>query len=93
MKSWIFAILAAAATVASAADWPGYLGPNRNGITTGSVSTGTPRTVWKANVGKGCSAFAVAKGKAITLGNDGKHNLWCRRPACLVQPRRPHHKL
>jgi outer membrane protein assembly factor BamB len=34
--------------------------------------------LWKASVGKGFSSFAVAGGKAVTMGNaDGADTVWC----------------
>ena len=59
---------------ADAADWPGWRGADRNGI---SVETNlnwkwtekTPKTVWKTSVGIGFSSFSVADGRAYTLGN------------------------
>ncbi len=54
------------------ADWPNWLGPNRNGS---SPETGLlvdwpkdgPKVLWKAPGGEGYSAVVVAKGKAVTL--------------------------
>jgi outer membrane protein assembly factor BamB len=60
---------------APADDWPCWRGPARNGI---SAEAGWldrwpaegPRVLWKAAVGTGFSTFAVAGGRAFTLGND-----------------------
>ena len=61
-----------------AADWPQWLGPNRNGS---SPETGLltkwpkdgPKVVWKVDGGEGYSSVAVANGRAITLiQRDGK---------------------
>lgn len=57
---------------ALAADWPQWLGPNRNGS---SPETGlnldwqakAPKVLWKVPGGKGFSSFAVAGGRAYTL--------------------------
>lgn len=59
-----------------AGDWPCWRGPFRNGISpeTGLNwfwGEGGPKVLWKASVGKGFSAFAVAGGRAYTLGNAG----------------------
>ncbi|MEN6575838.1 MAG: PQQ-binding-like beta-propeller repeat protein, partial [Phycisphaerales bacterium] len=59
---------------AGAADWPGWRGPARNGI---SPETGLnwewpasgPKVLWKGSVGTGFSCIAVAGGRAYTLGN------------------------
>lgn len=66
------------ATVASAADWPTFLGPNRDGC---SADTGLlkqwpkdgPALLWKnEKVGPGWSSVAIAGGFAYTTGNDGE---------------------
>jgi outer membrane protein assembly factor BamB len=87
----------------SAADWPCWRGPERNGI---SPETGLnwnwgeqgPAVLWRASLGKGFSAFAVADGRAYTLGNrddvdtvfcldavTGKE-LWRHSYACPLDP-------
>ncbi|MBL9118079.1 MAG: PQQ-binding-like beta-propeller repeat protein [Verrucomicrobiaceae bacterium] len=57
----------------SAADWPHWRGISRTGITDEKVSTtwpsDGPKRLWSGNVGVGFSGFAVAGGKAITIGN------------------------
>lgn len=65
------AVVIVAASVATAADWPQYRGPNANGTTTETVqktwpATG-PRQIWKTPVNAGFSSFAVGGGKAFTL--------------------------
>ncbi len=72
------AVTVALAAVAPAADWPHWLGPNRNGsspetgLRTTWPSTG-PKVLWKAKGGDGYSSVAVADGRAITLAQrDGK---------------------
>jgi outer membrane protein assembly factor BamB len=55
-----------------AADWPQWLGPNRNGS---SPETGLltkwpkegPKVLWKVDGGEGYSSIAVANGRAFTL--------------------------
>lgn len=55
--------------------WPSWRGPERNGISRETAwtwrwaGTNGPSVVWRASVGKGFSSFAVADGKAYTLGN------------------------
>ncbi|HOW66218.1 MAG TPA: PQQ-like beta-propeller repeat protein [Candidatus Paceibacterota bacterium] len=57
-----------------AADWPGWRGPSRNGISTETrlnwtwPSTG-PKALWGSSVGKGYSSLAVAAGRVYTMGN------------------------
>jgi outer membrane protein assembly factor BamB len=61
------------AGVAVAADWPCWNGPDQNNISKEAFSTTWPaegpKSLWKAEVGIGFSSFAVAGGKAYTLGN------------------------
>jgi len=66
----IIAVLGA--SQAGAADWPHWLGPNRNGS---SPETGLlvnwpakgPKVLWKVPGGEGFSSIAVADGRAITI--------------------------
>lgn len=98
----IAAVVGVAGT-AAAADWPCWRGPERNGISreAGAVSAwsgGAPSVRWRAAVGKGFSAFAVAEGRAVTVGNTGGTDvvscfeattgrlLWQHRYACEPQP-------
>jgi outer membrane protein assembly factor BamB len=58
--------------VVLAADWPGWLGPKRDGASgeTGLLTTWPstgPKVLWQAKGGDGYSSIAVADGKAITL--------------------------
>jgi outer membrane protein assembly factor BamB len=73
----------AALDVAQAADWPCWRGPERNGrsaekgLAWDSGTNGLP-VLWRAEVGKGFSGFAVADGRAVTMGNtDGTDTVWC----------------
>ena len=68
------ATLTLSLTVATAADWPNYRGPNHDGISkeTGWTTTWPadgPKALWKAKVGMGFSSVVVAKGRAYTQGN------------------------
>ncbi len=62
---------------ASAADWPQWRGPNRDGISseTGllpSWPAGGPRTVWRTNgLGEGYSSLAIVNGRIYTQGQRG----------------------
>ncbi len=62
---------------ASAADWPQWRGPNRDGISgeTGLLAiwpAGGPPVVWKTTgLGEGYSSPAIAKGRAYTQGQRG----------------------
>lgn len=69
-----FGALLAFGPLVSAGDWPCWRGPTHDGT---SPETGLnwsweatgPRVLWRASVGTGFSSFAVAAGKAYTLGN------------------------
>ena len=97
------AMLAAGAATLHAADWPCWRGPNRDGISTEtnwSFKWGTngPPVRWRAAVGKGFSSFAVAGGRAYTLGNSNQTDtvfcfeaatgkvLWRHSYSCDPQP-------
>lgn len=63
-------------------DWPRYLGPEGSGRVPGEIRTDwsqkSPKAAWKAKVGTGCAGFAIAQGRALTLGNaKGKDTVWC----------------
>lgn len=72
-------VMVTASGAAWAADWPQWMGPNRDGV---STETGLlkswpkdgPKVKWKAkNLGEGYSAPAVAKGKIYLLSSlDGQ---------------------
>ena len=61
----------AAATLAHAADWPQYRGPNLDGSTTEAIATkwpaGGPKALWKTPTPDGFSSFTVSGGQAFTL--------------------------
>ncbi|MCE9605563.1 MAG: PQQ-like beta-propeller repeat protein [Planctomycetia bacterium] len=74
---------AAASAPPATIDWPGFRGPNRNGISTETEwlkqwPAEGPKRLWSAQVGLGYSSVAVADGKAYTLGNrDGNETVYC----------------
>jgi outer membrane protein assembly factor BamB len=63
---------------ATAADWPQWRGPNRDGISgeTGllpSWPSGGPKVVWRINgLGVGYSSFSIVGGRMYTQGQRGK---------------------
>ena len=73
-KNFAFASTVAAAlsvaSIAPAADWPQYRGPNLDGSTSEKIAThwpaGGPKVLWKTQTPKGFSSFSVAGGKAFT---------------------------
>ncbi|MBD3162278.1 MAG: PQQ-binding-like beta-propeller repeat protein [Candidatus Latescibacteria bacterium] len=79
----LFAALAVSLPATAAAeDWPFWRGPHKNWISTESEwspeAVAEGNVLWRANVGKGHSSFAVADGRAYTLGNtDNEDTLYC----------------
>jgi outer membrane protein assembly factor BamB len=74
MKMQTLSLALSVLTAASvrAADWPGWLGPQRNGASneTGLLTTWPstgPKLLWQAKGGDGYSSIAVADGRAVTL--------------------------
>ncbi|MEN8847283.1 MAG: PQQ-binding-like beta-propeller repeat protein [Akkermansiaceae bacterium] len=68
--------------VLKGAEWPGFLGSQGNGIVAEEFKIDwadqAPKTLWSAEIGKGCSSIAVAGGSAITVGNSSnKDTVWC----------------
>ncbi|MCG3197928.1 MAG: Outer membrane protein assembly factor BamB [bacterium] len=69
--------------ISLAADWPQWLGPERNGTSTETGWPDTwpedgPRILWEAEVGTGFSGIAVVGARAYTMGNsDGKDTIFC----------------
>lgn len=74
---------AAAGTVdlarTSAADFPGFLGPTRDGRVAVALAVDwtarPPRRLWRAPIGAGWSGFAVVNGWALTLEQAGDEEL------------------
>ena len=75
---WPVFWLMSVALLATAADWPQWRGPNRDGISreTGllrSWPAGGPRLVWKAQgLGEGYSNLAIVGGRIFTQGQRGR---------------------
>ncbi|MBI5774662.1 MAG: PQQ-like beta-propeller repeat protein [Verrucomicrobia bacterium] len=70
------------ANVSFAGDWPHWRGLQRNGVSPETgwsdiFSAGTPVVAWKAKVRLGFSSFAVAQGRAFTMGHaNGKDTVF-----------------
>ncbi|MGE9269263.1 MAG: PQQ-binding-like beta-propeller repeat protein [Verrucomicrobiales bacterium] len=62
-----------------ATDWPRYLGPEGDSKVAGELGNGfEPKEVWTAELGRGCSGFAIAGGKAVVMGNRANlEAVWC----------------
>ena len=74
--AWIATGIFAAFSASSilGADWPGFRGPNHDGISKEEVSwpKSGPKTLWKINVGIGHSALSVVGDRAYTVGNENE---------------------
>jgi outer membrane protein assembly factor BamB len=72
--SLLLFLIAIQVTAQSAANWPQWRGPNRDGISkeTGLLKQwpeGGPALVWKAaGAGRGYSSFAISQGRMFTMG-------------------------
>ena len=77
------ALLCGSVTTVHAADWPNWLGPQRNGATTGqgfdpAFARGGHDVAWSAELGVGFTGITVADGRAFTAGwDDGKTTFFC----------------
>ena len=58
---------------ASAADWPQWRGPTRDGVSAETPATdwaaNGPAVVWTASLGLGFSSFVIADGRLFTMGH------------------------
>jgi outer membrane protein assembly factor BamB len=76
-------LLASAAALVQAADWPHWLGPNSNGISEEPLpqadwSANPPKVAWKKSVGEGYAIVSVVGNRVYTTGNaEGKDTVWC----------------
>lgn len=64
-------------SVCPASDWPQYLGPNRNAVSseTGIARTwaqGGPEVLWTVPLGEGFGGAAVSAGKVYLLDREGE---------------------
>jgi len=75
-------LVAVAASPVTAGDWPGFLGPHRDGISseTGLLDTFPatgPKVNWRVSGGVGMSGLAVADGRVVTMVESGaKQQVW-----------------
>ncbi len=74
---WLVAAAAFLHLRATAADWPQFLGPTRNGVCTETNLNLTwgadgPRKLWQKDVGDGFSGPAVAGGKLVLFHRRGR---------------------
>ena len=75
------AMVLALAFSSFAEDWPQWRGAHRNGISAEQLSAwqgGSPKVLWRTNIGTGFSSIAISHGRAYTLGNkDDRDTIWC----------------
>ena len=76
----VLAVLTAGTSRVVAADWPQFLGPERNGVYRGPAlseawGSGGPRVVWRRNVGQGFSGPVVAQGKVVLFHRAGREEV------------------
>lgn len=83
-----FALALMSGAAATAADWPGFRGPNRDGISpeTGLLKSwpeGGPEQLWTAkNLGRGWGTPSFADGVIYGVGaRDGKDGVWALKEA------------
>ena len=88
MLFWVYIIFLAKAPSAvysetTESDWPRFRGPNGDGISQetnwdSEAISGSPRMVWKANVGTGFSNIAIKGNRIYTMGFDkNKDTVFC----------------
>jgi len=83
----VLATLLTSTSVATAEDWPQWLGRNRDGKSSETIpltviKNAKDSVLWEKSVGKGFSTVSVAGGRLYTMGNaDGSDVVWCLDPA------------
>ena len=75
-------LLALLPGLALAQDWPRYLGPDGSGKVAGKIrtdwQTAKPKELWRMDLGKGCTSFAIAGDKVVVMGNKNDTDIvWC----------------
>ncbi len=73
----LLAALLCFTSFATAADWPQWRGPHRNGISdekgwTTNLEAAESKVLWKASIGLGFASFTVADGCVYTTGHTNK---------------------
>ncbi|MBI4263758.1 MAG: PQQ-like beta-propeller repeat protein [Acidobacteria bacterium] len=76
----VVALSAALAAGLDAADWPQFLGPERNGVYRGPALAETwgaqgPRVIWRKTIGQGFSGPVVAAGRLILFHRVGNQEV------------------
>ena len=79
MKTRFTIFLAATLLGIEAADWPQFLGPDRNGVSAEKVRTNweaqEPTTLWKKKVGAGFAAPIVVENTVVLFHRDGNSEI------------------
>ena len=71
------------AVTSRAADWPQWLGPNRDGISAESDwsakwASGGPKKLWSKSIGIGFGSMSVGDGRVYTMGHrGGQETVFC----------------
>ena len=78
-KTTLTAVILMAAACSSLADWPQYLGPDRNAISPEkgllrSWPENGPEVLWTISLGPGYGGAAVSDGKVYILDRDGRND-------------------
>jgi outer membrane protein assembly factor BamB len=73
---WVTVVLAATSAALAAADWPQFLGPSRDGVSTETGlrwhwPSGGPPRIWEAAVGRGWSGPVTAGGRVLMFHREG----------------------
>ena len=60
-------------------DWPGFLGPDRTGVSKETLpAKPAPEVIWKREIGIGFSSISVVGDRAYAMGHqDGKETVFC----------------
>ena len=78
----LFLSLALLTGFAHAQDWTRYLGPEGSGKVDGKIRTNwkeeKPKELWRKDLGRGCTSFAIAGDKVVVMGNQNDTDIvWC----------------
>lgn len=67
--------------IAFSQDWPRHLGADGTGIVDGKIRTNwneeKPKELWRKDLGKGCTSFAIAGEKVVAMGNKDNTDIIC----------------
>ena len=73
MKPFLLFLLFVFSHALFSADWPNWLGPTQDGVSTeSSWGNDLDNLQWKTKVGVGFSSMVVADGRLFTMGHDGQ---------------------